>query len=153
MKKLRVLSLFSGVGAFEKALNNLSIDYKLINYCEIDKDFSGRITLESSVSSDKDETVYIRFENIDHSAKLFVNGIDCGSAVCSPFIFKAELKKGENNLVLKVSSSAGNEFRRCFSEELEPAGYFNVYAARFKKYSVDDDKCGISKQIFIYKEK
>ena len=37
MKKLRVLSLFSGVGAFEKALNNLSIDYKLINYCEIDK--------------------------------------------------------------------------------------------------------------------
>ena len=135
-------------------LKNVSVELpESGNYCEIDKDFSGRITLESSVSSDKDETVYIRFENIDHSAKLFVNGIDCGSAVCSPFIFKAELKKGENSLVLKVSGSAGNEFRRCFAEELEPAGYFNVYAARFKKYSVDDDKCGISKQIFIYKEK
>ena len=35
MEKLRVLSLFSGIGAFEKALTNLGIPYDLINYCEI----------------------------------------------------------------------------------------------------------------------
>jgi len=34
---MRILSLFSGIGAFEKALRNLNIPYELINYCEIDK--------------------------------------------------------------------------------------------------------------------
>ena len=29
--------LFSGIGAFEKALSNLNIEYELVNYCEIDK--------------------------------------------------------------------------------------------------------------------
>ena len=37
MDKLRLLCLFSGFGAFEKALTNLSMDYELINFCEIDK--------------------------------------------------------------------------------------------------------------------
>ncbi len=35
--KLRVLSLFSGIGAPERALTNLNVDYELINFCEIDK--------------------------------------------------------------------------------------------------------------------
>lgn len=34
---MKLLSLFSGIGAFEKALSNLGIDYELVNYCEIDK--------------------------------------------------------------------------------------------------------------------
>lgn len=34
---MRVLSLFSGIGAFEKALDNLHIPYELVAYCEIDK--------------------------------------------------------------------------------------------------------------------
>lgn len=34
---MKVLSLFSGIGAFEKALDRLEIDYELVNYCEIDK--------------------------------------------------------------------------------------------------------------------
>ena len=34
---MRVLSLFSGIGAFEKALENLGVSYELVNYCEIDK--------------------------------------------------------------------------------------------------------------------
>lgn len=36
-KELRVLSLFSGIGAFEKALTNLKVNYNLINYCEIEE--------------------------------------------------------------------------------------------------------------------
>ena len=35
--KLRVLSLFSGIGAFEMALRNIEIDYELVNFCENDK--------------------------------------------------------------------------------------------------------------------
>jgi len=34
---MKVLSLFSGIGAFEKALEDLNINYELVNYCEIDK--------------------------------------------------------------------------------------------------------------------
>ena len=37
IKMLNVLSLFSGIGAFEKALSNLNIPYNLLAYCEIDK--------------------------------------------------------------------------------------------------------------------
>lgn len=37
MSKLKVLSLFSGIGAFEKALKNIGIDYDLIGFSEIDK--------------------------------------------------------------------------------------------------------------------
>lgn len=36
-KKLRLLSLFSGIGAFEKALTNLNVDYEVVNFCEIDR--------------------------------------------------------------------------------------------------------------------
>jgi len=34
---LKLLSLFSGIGAFEKALTNLEIDYELVGFSEIDK--------------------------------------------------------------------------------------------------------------------
>jgi len=36
-KLIRYLSLFSGIGAFEKALDNIKVDYELIGYSEIDK--------------------------------------------------------------------------------------------------------------------
>ena len=34
---MKILSLFSGIGAFEKALDRLHINYELVGYCEIDK--------------------------------------------------------------------------------------------------------------------
>ena len=34
---MKLISLFSGIGAFEKALANLNIDHEVINYCEFDK--------------------------------------------------------------------------------------------------------------------
>lgn len=37
MNKLRLLSLFSGIGAFEKALTNIGINYELVGFSEIDK--------------------------------------------------------------------------------------------------------------------
>lgn len=35
--KLKILSLFSGIGAFEKALKNIGINYELVAFSEIDK--------------------------------------------------------------------------------------------------------------------
>ena len=37
MENINVLSLFSGIGAFEKALDRKGIGYNLVNYCEFDK--------------------------------------------------------------------------------------------------------------------
>lgn len=37
MNKLKVLSLFSGIGAFEKALTNLKVNFELVGFSEIDK--------------------------------------------------------------------------------------------------------------------
>jgi DNA (cytosine-5)-methyltransferase 1 len=37
MNRLKVLSLFSGIGSFERALLNLGIDFKLVGFSEIDK--------------------------------------------------------------------------------------------------------------------
>ena len=37
MRKLRVLSLFSGIGAFEKALTNIGVDFEMVGFSEIDK--------------------------------------------------------------------------------------------------------------------
>ncbi|GFN32394.1 DNA cytosine methyltransferase [Paenibacillus xylaniclasticus] len=34
---MKLLSLFSGIGAYEEALKNIGVDFELVNYCEIDK--------------------------------------------------------------------------------------------------------------------
>lgn len=34
---MKLLSLFSGIGAFEKALKNANVDYDLVGFSEIDK--------------------------------------------------------------------------------------------------------------------
>lgn len=51
-KKLRVLSLFSGIGAPEKALKNIGVDFELVNYCEIDKYASKSYSLIHDVSEE-----------------------------------------------------------------------------------------------------
>lgn len=50
---MKVLSLFSGIGAFEKALNNIGINFELVNYCEIDKYASKSYCAIHNVSEDK----------------------------------------------------------------------------------------------------
>lgn len=35
--KLKLVSLFSGIGAFEKSLEKLKLNYEVVHYCEIDK--------------------------------------------------------------------------------------------------------------------
>ena len=55
MERLRVLSLFSGIGAFEKALTNLNVSFDLVGFSEID---------DRAVKS------YCAIHNIDKSMNL-----------------------------------------------------------------------------------
>lgn len=54
MRELKVLSLFSGIGAFEKALDNVMEEigggYRLVNYCEIDDYASKSYSLVHNVN-------------------------------------------------------------------------------------------------------
>ena len=50
---IKLLSLFSGIGAFEKALKNLNIDFEVVNYCEINKYASLAYSLIHNESEDK----------------------------------------------------------------------------------------------------
>lgn len=34
---MKVLSLFSGIGAFERAIENINIEHEIVNYCEKDR--------------------------------------------------------------------------------------------------------------------
>lgn len=47
---IKLLSLFSGIGAFEKALDRQGIEYQLVGYCEIDKYASKSYSLIHNVS-------------------------------------------------------------------------------------------------------
>lgn len=49
---LKVLSLFSGIGAFERALENLKIPHEVVNYCEIDKYASKAYSLLHGISEE-----------------------------------------------------------------------------------------------------
>lgn len=49
---MKIMSLFSGIGAYEKALKNLGIDIDLVNYCELDKVKSKAYSLLHNVSED-----------------------------------------------------------------------------------------------------
>lgn len=53
MKTIKVLSLFSGIGAFERALENLKIPHEIVAYCEIDKYAAKAYSILHNISEDK----------------------------------------------------------------------------------------------------
>lgn len=50
---MRIVSLFSGIGAYERALQNIGVEIEIVNYCEILKDKSRAYSLLHKVSEDK----------------------------------------------------------------------------------------------------
>ena len=53
---IKVLSLFSGIGAFERAFCRIGLDWELVNYCEIDRWAS----LSYSMANQCDESLNLR---------------------------------------------------------------------------------------------
>lgn len=75
---IRVLSLFSGIGAFEKALENLGIEHEVVNYCEIDPYASKAYSLIHNIPQEKNlvdvtKVDTSKLENID----LVTYGFPC----------------------------------------------------------------------------
>ena len=78
MKK-KVLSLFSGIGAFEKALKNLGIEFDLVNYCEIDKFASKSYSLIHNVSEEKNlvDVTKVNTDLLPRDIDLLTFGYPC----------------------------------------------------------------------------
>lgn len=76
---LNVLSLFSGIGAFEKALQNCRIPYNLVNYCEIDKYASKSYSAIHHVSEELNlkDVAKVNKCDIDSRIDLITYGFPC----------------------------------------------------------------------------
>lgn len=76
---LNVLSLFSGIGAFEKALENLNIDHEVVGYCEIDKYASKAYSVIHDISEDKNlkDVTKIDILDIVDPVDLITYGFPC----------------------------------------------------------------------------
>lgn len=76
---LNYLSLFSGIGAPEKALKNLNIPFRLVNYCEIDKYASKSYAAVHNVSEDLNlwDVKNINKDTIKERIDLITHGSPC----------------------------------------------------------------------------
>lgn len=165
-KKLNVLSLFSGIGAFEKALNNLSIPYNLLAYCEIDKHASKAYSIIHDVPEEKnlrDVNKVTRFD-IKDRVDLITYGFPCqdisnagkrkgfedenGERTRSGLFFEAlriiEDYKPKFAIAENVKALTGKKFSKEFSivlESLEQAGYNNYWKVlNAKDYGIPQNR-------------
>lgn len=76
---INVLSLFSGIGAFEKALTNLNIEHKVINYCEIDKYASKSYSAIHNIEESKNlvDVTKVDTKQIKEPIDLITYGFPC----------------------------------------------------------------------------
>lgn len=147
---VRLLSLFSGIGAFEKALTNLEIPFELIAYCEFDKYASKAY----SVIHDVPESMNLGDITKVDEKKLPVNEVDILTYgfPCQPFSMAGKQEgfddcKGRGSLffdalrIIKhckpkiaiaenVKNIASKKFEKEFQtvlQSLEEAGYNNYW--------------------------
>lgn len=76
---IKLLSLFSGIGAFEKALDNIGVDYELVNYCEIDKYASKSYSLIHNVDENKNlkDVTKVDTSKLPNDVDLITYGFPC----------------------------------------------------------------------------
>lgn len=163
---LDVLSLFSGIGAFEKALDNLGVDFNLVAFCEFDKyavksycaihgvDESmnlGDITKvdETKLPKDIDILTYgFPCQDISISGKQKGLFNEDGTQTRSGLFFEAlriiEATKPKIAIAENVKNLVGKKFIRQFQlvwDALESAGYNNYWAVlNAKDYGVPQNR-------------
>ena len=150
---VNVLSLFSGIGAFEKALDNLGIPYNLVGYCEIDKYASKSYSIIHGVPEKKNlrDVTKVTFYDILDTVDLVTYGFPCqdisnagkqkgftdedGNRTRSGLFFDAlriindyEPKFAIAENVKALTSKKFSEEFRIVLESLEEIGYNNYWA-------------------------
>jgi DNA (cytosine-5)-methyltransferase 1 len=149
MNRLKVLELFSGIGAFTKALSNLKIDYDLIGFSDIDKyaiesycaihnvDKNLNLGDISKVNADKipsfDLMTYsFPCQDISVAGKQigFSEGSDTRSSLLWEAVRIAKYHKPKYLIAENVKNLIGKKFKEDFDkwiQELDEMGYNTYY--------------------------
>lgn len=158
---MKVLSLFSGIGAFEKALQNIGEEIEIIGYSEVDKYASRAYSAIHNISEDKnlgdikkiDQT---KLENVD----LITYGFPCqdisvagkqkgiNKDTRSGLLYDAlriiRYKKPKYAIAENVKNLVGKRFKKDFYkllEELEEMGYNNYWKVlNAKDYGIPQNR-------------
>ena len=150
---LNVLSLFSGIGAFEKALQRLGVEYNLLGYCEIDKKTSKAYSLIHNVPESMNAKDVCKIDELDYlenDIDLITYGFPCqdisvaglrkgftdknGERTRSGLFFEAlriiELYKPKYAIAENVKNLTSKRFKKEFEivlSSLEKVGYKNYW--------------------------
>ncbi|WP_165786714.1 DNA (cytosine-5-)-methyltransferase [Heyndrickxia camelliae] len=148
-KHIKVLSLFSGIGAFEKALHNLNVDVDLVGFSEIDQFAIEAYSTIHNVSKDLNlgDVSKVDINNIpdfdlmtygfpcqDVSIGGKKNGLSEGSGTRSSLLWEAmkiaEVKKPKYMVAENVKGLIGSKFQEDFNKwitRLDNLGYNTYY--------------------------
>ena len=164
---LKVLSLFSGIGAFERALCRIGLDWELVNYCEIDRwaSLSYSMVNQCSESLNLRDVRTVTAETVrDRQVDLITYGFPCqdisiagkqqgfvndsGESTRSGLFFEAlriikELRPRyaiAENVKALTSTKFKNEFATVLSS-LKEAGYNNYWRVlNAKDYGIPQNR-------------
>lgn len=163
---LNVLSLFSGIGAFEKALDNLGIPYNLVGYCEIDKYASKAYSIIHNVPEELNlrDVTKVDILDVEESVDLITYGFPCqdisnagqqkgftdenGNRTRSGLFFEAlriiEDYKPKFAIAENVKALTSKRFTEEFKtvlESLDEAGYNNYWQVlNAKDYGIPQNR-------------
>ena len=163
---LKVLSLFSGIGSFEKALENIDEPFELINYCEIDKYASKAFSLIHAVNEGLNlgNITAINTGNLPNDIDVITYGFPCQDISCagkqkgftdengdltrSGLFFEAlriiEDTKPKFAIAENVKALTGKRFTAEFKivlDSLNDAGYKNYWAVlNAKDYGIPQNR-------------
>lgn len=155
-KPLKVISLFSGIGAFEQALTNLNIPFHLVAYCEIDKHASLAYSAVHGVSEELNlgDITKVDLSTLPTELDLLVFGSPCtsfsragkgdgaakGSGTASSLLWNAvdiiEHCRPRYVIWENVSDVLSKRHREYFDDYLETMkkfGYHNFYQVMVAK--------------------
>ena len=162
----KVLSLFSGIGAFEKALKNIGVDYDLVGYSEIDKYASKSYATVHNVdeSMNLGDITKINEKELPKDIDLITYGFPCqdislagkqkglfnedGSKTRSGLFFEAlriiEETQPRVAIAENVKNLTGKKFKPQFDivlKSLEDAGYNNYWQVlNAKDYGIPQNR-------------
>jgi len=153
MRKIKLLSLFSGIGAFEKALEKMDVPFEVVNYCEIDKYASKAFSLIHNLDENMNlkDVSRIQTPQLPNDIDVITYGFPCqdisncgkqkgftddnGDLTRSGLFFEAlriiEDVKPKIAIAENVRALTSNKFKAEFKivlDSLNDAGYKNYWS-------------------------
>ena len=163
--KVKILSLFSGIGAFEKALKRIDVDVDVVNYCEIDKHASKAYSLIHNVpeSLNLGDITTIDTSTLTSDIDLITYGFPCqdisnagkqkgfeheGERTRSGLFFEALRIIEDTQPKFAIAENVKNLTSKRFANEfkivldsLEDAGYVNYWKVlNAKDYGIPQNR-------------